>query len=93
MSMNDKKNILKHVAVTFIGLILVALGLLWFLQGIAILSLCPVLCFADCECITGGSSFWEVVGVITLIIGIAIVCLSLKRLWGNYCQHKIKSKN
>ena len=82
MSMNDKKNILKYVAVTFIGLILVALGLLWFLQGIAVLSLCPVLCFADCECITGGSLFWEIVGAITLIVGIAIVCLSLKRLWG-----------
>jgi hypothetical protein len=89
--MNDKKNILKHVAVTFIGLILVALGLLWFLQGIAILSLCPEVCFADCECITGGSSFWAGAGAITLIIGITIVCLSLKRLWGNYCHHKIKS--
>ena len=90
MYMNDKK-ILKYVAITFFGLILVALGLLWFLQGIAILSLCPVLCFADCECITGGSLFWEVTGAITLIIGILIVCLSLKRLWENYCQHETKS--
>ncbi len=89
--MNDRKNILKYVAVTVIGLILVALGLLWFFQGIAVLSLCPVLCFADCECITGGSLFWEVAGAITLIIGIVIVCFSLKRLWGYYCQHEIKS--
>lgn len=81
MRMNDKKNRLKHVAITLIGLILAFLGLLWFLQGIAILNLCPVLCFADCECITGGSLLWEIAGAITLIIGIAIVYLSLKRLW------------
>jgi hypothetical protein len=78
--MNDKKNRLKNVAIAIIGLILASLGLLWFLQGIAILTLCPVLCFADCECITGGSLLWEIAGAITLIIGIAIVYLSVKRL-------------
>jgi hypothetical protein len=82
--MNDKKIPVKHAALTFIGLILAALGLLWFLQGIAILNVCPVLCFADCECIRGGSSFWEVLGGIALIMGIAIVCLSLKRLWCDF---------
>jgi uncharacterized protein YqhQ len=81
MKMNDKKTRLKHVAITIIGFILAFFGLLWFLQGIAILTLCPVLCFADCECITGGSLLWEIAGAITLIIGIAIVYLSLKRLW------------
>jgi hypothetical protein len=81
MRLNDKKNRLKHVAITIIGLILVILGLLWFLQGIAILDVCPVLCFADCECITGGSMLWGIAGAITLIIGIAIVYLSVKRLW------------
>lgn len=80
MRMNDKKNRLKNVAIAIIGLILASLGLLWFLQGIAILTLCPVLCFADCECITGGSLLWEIAGAITLIIGIAIVYLSVKRL-------------
>ena len=84
--MNNKKIILKHAAVTLIGLILAALGLLWFLQGIAILNLCPVLCFADCECITGGSSFWEVAAGIMLIIEIVIVCLRLKRQWDNSSQ-------
>jgi hypothetical protein len=91
--MKDKKNILKHVAVTLTGLILVALGLLWFLQGIAILNQCPVLCFADCECITGGSLFWEVVGAITLIIGIAIVYLSLYHVRGKFCEHDVKLKS
>jgi hypothetical protein len=81
MRMNDKKNRLKYGATTIIGIILAFFGLLWFLQGIAILNLCPVLCFADCECITGGSLLWEIAGAITLIIGIAIVYLSLKRLW------------
>ena len=80
--MNDEKNRLKHIAVAFIGFILAALGLMWFLQGIAILNVCPILCFADCECIAGGSMFWEIAGIIALIIGIAIAGLSLKRLWG-----------
>ena len=78
--MNDKKNKLKQAGLTFIGLILAALGLLWFLQGIAILNVCPVLCFADCECITGGSLFWEAAGGIALITGVAIIYLSFKRL-------------
>jgi hypothetical protein len=80
MRLNNKKNRLKHVAITIIGLILVILGLLWFLQGTAILDVCPVLCFADCECITGGSMLWEIAGAITLIIGIAVVYISVKRL-------------
>ena len=84
--MNDEKNRLKHIAVAFIGLILAALGLIWFLQGIAILNVCPILCFADCECITGGSMFWEIAGIIALIIGITIHRLKFETFVGNFCQ-------
>jgi hypothetical protein len=80
MIMNNKKIMVKYAIVTCIGLILVALGLLWFLQGIAVLSLCPILCFAECECLTGGSLFWAVTGAITLIMGMVIISLGLKRL-------------
>ena len=55
------------------------LGLLWFLQGAAILRLCPVLCVVNCECITSGSEFWEGVGVITLVGGITIISVVVRR--------------
>ena len=81
-TMDDKKITLKQLAIPLAGVILALFGLLWFLQGIAILTLCPVLCVADCECVTSGSPFWEVIGAITFIIGIAIIFVSLKRIWG-----------
>jgi hypothetical protein len=74
------KTKLKRIAAVIVGVILAILGLIWFLQGIAILNVCPVLCFADCECITGGSSFWAISGVISIIIGVGILYVSLKRV-------------
>jgi hypothetical protein len=78
--MDVKKITLKQLAATLIGLILVIIGLVWFLQGAAILHLCPVLCFTDCECVTGGSPFWEAGGVIASIMGIGIVYFGLRRV-------------
>jgi len=67
-----KKGILKYIVV-IAGIILLLLGLLWFIQGIGIIKMCPILCFADCECITGGSLSWTVIGAIAFIVGILIV--------------------
>jgi membrane-bound ClpP family serine protease len=69
---------LKKIAVAVVSLLLIFLGGLWFLQGVAILSLCPILCFVDCQCITGQSPFWAVVGVVTLILGISILVATWK---------------
>jgi hypothetical protein len=66
----------KQLAAGLVGVIVALLGLLWFLQGTGILLLCPVLCFVDCECVMGGSLFWEAVGAIAFIIGIIIVGVS-----------------
>jgi len=38
-----------------VGAFIAALGLLWFLQGMAIIEMRPILCVADCEPIVGGS--------------------------------------
>ncbi len=70
----------KQLAAALVGVIVALLGLLWFLQGAGILLLCPVLCFVDCECVTGGSPFWEAVGAIAFIIGIIIVGVSVGRV-------------
>jgi len=69
-----------RIAGTIIGVIVALLGLLWLLQGAGLLRLCPILCFADCECVTGGSLFWAIVGAITFIIGAIVAGLSVLRL-------------
>ena len=43
---------LQRIVGAIVGIILAMLGLLWSLQGAGLLRLCPVLCFADCECVT-----------------------------------------
>ena len=72
------KKTFKKFAVTFAGIIAILLGLLWYLQGAAIIQVCPILCFADCECLMGGSRFWEIVGPIVILMGIGIVYLGLR---------------
>jgi hypothetical protein len=69
---------LKIIILTIVGIIIALLGLLWFLQGAAIIQMCPILCFADCECMTGGSQFWEVTGTVTFIIGLVVTLICVK---------------
>ena len=68
----------KLLAAALVGVIMALLGLMWFLQGAGILLLCPVLCVMDCECVTGGSPFWEAAGPITSVIGIVIIIVSIR---------------
>ncbi len=82
------KALLKQILAMLVGFILTIIGLIWVLQGTAILHLCPVLCFADCECITGQSLFWAVAGVIAVVIGITIVYLSVRNLWDTVDNRK-----
>jgi anaerobic C4-dicarboxylate transporter len=69
----------KQVVAAVVGVILLLLGLLWFLQGAAIVRLCPLLCFVDCECVMSGSVFWEGVGAIVFIVGVTIMGVIVKR--------------
>ena len=71
---------LKQIAILIVGVILALLGSLWFLQGVGVLKVCPILCFADCECISGGSPLREVIGAAAFIMGIAIIWLNLGAL-------------
>lgn len=54
------------------GLGLVSLGLLWILQGADVVRIRPVLCVADCEPITGGSSAWLTIGAVTCLSGLFV---------------------
>lgn len=69
----------KRTAVTIIGVILALLGTLWFVQGLGVVQVGPVLCVADCEPVTGGSARWTVIGAITSILGIGAVWVGLGR--------------
>lgn len=62
-----------------IGLIAALLGGLWLLQGLAIVHLQPILCFADCAPVQGPSATWAVIGAALLTAGVVAVWWSLKR--------------
>ena len=60
--------------------LLIALGLLWSLQGADLIQIKPVLCVANCEHIAGGSTLWLSIGIITTVIGLVLLAsLRLKR--------------
>ena len=62
------------------GLILTALGLLWTMQGADLIQIKPILCVANCEPVTGGSTLWLSIGIITTVIGLALLAsLKFKR--------------
>lgn len=63
-----------------VGSILTALGLLWTVQGADLIQIKPILCVANCEPITGGSTLWLSIGIVTTVIGLALLAsLKLKR--------------
>ena len=66
----------------FSGLLAASLGGLWLLQGIGIVHLRPILCFADCVPVQGPSVIWAVAGALMLAAGGAAVLWSWKRRTG-----------
>jgi hypothetical protein len=65
-----------------LGLVAVLLGGLWLLQGIGVVHLRPLLCFADCEPVQGPSALWAVIGAFVFTGGAAVVRWSSKRRAG-----------
>jgi len=55
------------------GVLLVALGGLWALQGADLVHVRPILCVADCAPLVGGSATWLIVGLVTLVIGVLLL--------------------
>ncbi len=69
---------MKKVA-AILGFIAAALGGLWLLQGLAVVHVRPILCFADCTAIQGPSLIWVVSGAITLAISGLLIFWSMQR--------------
>ncbi len=63
----------------FVGVISTLLGGLWLLQGLGVVHLRPILCFADCEPIQGASTTWAIVGFLVVTAGVTALFFSLKR--------------
>ena len=70
---------LRITALVF-GVIAVLLGGLWLLQGLGLVQVRPILCFADCAPIQGPSVTWAVTGAITLAVGGCSILWSRKRV-------------
>jgi hypothetical protein len=61
-----------------VSVIGVLLGGLWLLQGLGLVQVRPILCFADCEPVQGPSSTWAVMGLLVVTAGILGIFYSLK---------------
>ena len=60
---------MKRRIFSVVGAVIAFFGLIWFLQGAAILP----------GSIMSGSSFWEIAGAATFIVGIALAAYCLKK--------------
>jgi hypothetical protein len=69
--------------VSVIGLLL---GGLWLMQGLGLVQVRPILCFANCEPVQGPSSTWATIGLLVMTAGIFGIFYSLKDL-ARDCNH------
>jgi len=61
------------------GVIGVSLGGLWLLQGLGLVHVRPILCFADCVPLQGPSRAWAAAGFVFATLGILAIRYSLRR--------------
>lgn len=69
---------MKKTIYFFTGLVAALLGGLWLLQGLGIVQMQPILCFANCEPVQGASVTWAVIGAAVLAAGGCALFWSLK---------------
>jgi hypothetical protein len=70
---------MKKIALAVAGVILVALGGLWLLQGLGLVNIEPIACVAACETLEGPSLTWAVIGAVVLGTGLLALFLALRR--------------
>lgn len=73
---------MRIVAMVF-SIIAILLGGLWLLQGLGLVQIRPILCFADCVSVQGPSFSWAIVGAVALAVGGFGVVWSRKRAAGS----------
>jgi hypothetical protein len=62
-----------------LGVGAVTLGGLWLLQGLDLVRIRPLLCFADCAVLHGGSVLWTITGACVFGLGVAAIVFALRR--------------
>ncbi|HTS88724.1 MAG TPA: hypothetical protein VMG41_09555 [Gemmatimonadales bacterium] len=67
-----------RAGMVFSGVVLVALGLLWLMQGLDVVRVCPLLCFVDCKCVSGSSPLWAGIGAVAVAVGAVSVYLAVR---------------
>jgi hypothetical protein len=70
---------MKRRILFLIGVVAALLGGLWLLQGLGIVHLRPILCFANCASLQGPSATWAVIGTAVLTVGGALMFWTLKQ--------------
>ena len=73
-----ERNTMKKIGLVF-GVISVLLGGLWLLQGLGVVHIRPILCFANCEPVQGASPAWATIGFLMVTAGVIAIFFSLKR--------------
>lgn len=68
--------------VLIVGVLGILLGGLWLLQGLGVVHLRPILCFAACETVQEPSAIWAVVGLVVLLAGGVATAWALRRRTG-----------
>ena len=68
-----------RIMTLILGISTVLIGALWLLQGLGIVKLQPILCFADCLPVQGSSTAWAVIGALTIAVGAFGVVWSRKK--------------
>lgn len=76
---------MKTIALVF-GIVAILLGGLWLLQGLGLVHVRPILCFADCAPIQGASATWAIVGGIAMAIGGVTI------FWSRRASHSEREK-
>lgn len=68
------------MSVLAIGVGVVALGTLWFLQGSDVVHIEPVLCVGECEPVVGHHPEWQLAGVGAVVAGGLATGLAVRKL-------------
>ena len=63
----------------FAGLAVALLGTLWLLQGLGLIHIRPILCFANCAPIQEASTTWAIAGAVALTVGGAVMFWCFER--------------
>lgn len=67
------------IVLLILGVVGVLLGGLWFVQGLGIVTIPPILCVAECEPLEGPSAPWAIIGFAVLAAGLLALWWALRR--------------